>query len=74
MFSALGIEITPQPGVLLIWNNALPDGCPNDATLHAGLPVERGAKYVITKWYRTCAGNHRRSSASAINCRVGALP
>ncbi|MDZ4137294.1 MAG: hypothetical protein U1D66_00255, partial [Erythrobacter sp.] len=44
MFSALGIEITPQPGVLLIWNNALPDGCPNEATLHVGLPVERGVK------------------------------
>ncbi|MDZ4137418.1 MAG: 2OG-Fe(II) oxygenase, partial [Erythrobacter sp.] len=53
MFSALDIQIQPRPGVLLIWNNALPDGRPNEATLHAGLPVERGAKYVITKWYRT---------------------
>jgi len=52
-FTALGIQIEPKPGVLLLWNNALPDGRPNEATLHAGLPVERGAKYVITKWYRT---------------------
>ncbi|WP_379921932.1 prolyl hydroxylase family protein [Erythrobacter sp. R86502] len=52
-FTELGIEITPAPGVLLVWNNALPDGHPNEATLHAGLPVERGVKYIITKWYRT---------------------
>lgn len=52
-FTLLGIEIAPTPGVLLIWNNALPDGRPNEATLHAGTPVVAGAKYIITKWYRT---------------------
>ena len=54
-FSLLGLEIEPKPGVLLLWNNALPDGRPNPATLHAGCPVERGSKYIITKWYRTRA-------------------
>lgn len=54
-FTTLGIEVEPKPGVLLLWNNALPDGRPNEATLHAGTPVERGVKYVITKWYRTRA-------------------
>lgn len=52
-FTELGFEIEPKPGVLLIWNNALPDGCPNESTMHAGMPVLKGAKYVITKWYRT---------------------
>ena len=52
-FTLLGLEIEPEPGVLLLWNNALPDGRPNEATLHAGMPVERGVKYIITKWYRT---------------------
>lgn len=52
-FTLLGLEIEPKPGVLLLWNNALPDGRPNPATLHAGCPVERGSKYIITKWYRT---------------------
>jgi prolyl 4-hydroxylase len=52
-FVAAGIQIEPKAGVLLVWNNALPDGTPNEATLHAGTPVERGAKYIITKWYRT---------------------
>ncbi len=54
-FLAAGIQIEPKPGVLLLWNNALPDGRPNEATLHAGMPVEHGAKYIITKWYRTRA-------------------
>ena len=31
----------------------LPDGSPNEGTMHAGMPVVKGAKYVITKWYRT---------------------
>ena len=53
LFAALGFQIEPQPGALLVWNNALPDGRPNEATLHAGTPVVRGAKYIITKWYRT---------------------
>jgi len=52
-FTLLGMQIEPEPGVLLLWNNALPDGRPNEATLHAGMPVERGVKYIITKWYRT---------------------
>lgn len=54
-FTLAGLQIEPKPGVLLIWNNALPDGRPNEGTLHAGLPVVKGAKYVITKWYRTRA-------------------
>ena len=52
-FTEVGIQIEPKPGVLLLWNNALPDGRPNEGTMHAGLPVLKGAKYVITKWYRT---------------------
>ncbi|MEO9463374.1 MAG: 2OG-Fe(II) oxygenase [Marinomonas sp.] len=52
-FTELGIGIQPKPGVLLIWNNASPDGVPNENTLHAGTPVTKGEKYIITKWYRT---------------------
>ncbi len=52
-FVNVGISIPPKPGVLLIWNNATPEGAPNHDTLHAGTPVERGVKYVITRWYRT---------------------
>ena len=52
-FPKLEISITPQQGALLLWNNARPNGEPNGDTLHAALPVERGVKYVITKWFRT---------------------
>ncbi len=52
-FTEVGIKIEPKPGVLLAWNNALPDGTPNRDTLHAGTPVSKGSKYVITRWYRT---------------------
>ena len=52
-FPRLGVKIPPQRGALILWNNALPDGTPNGDTLHAALPVERGVKYVITKWFRT---------------------
>lgn len=52
-FTEIGINIEPKPGVLLVWNNAKPDGSPNLDTMHAGTPVIKGSKYVITKWYRT---------------------
>ena len=44
--------IQPEPGKLLAWNNRRPDGRPNPNTLHHGMKVRRGVKYVITKWYR----------------------
>jgi prolyl 4-hydroxylase len=52
-FVDVGVRVTPKPGVLMVWNNALPDGSPNEHTLHAGTPVEEGIKYVLTRWYRT---------------------
>jgi prolyl 4-hydroxylase len=53
IFTRIGLAVPPQPGVLMVWNNALPDGTPNVDTMHTGSPVVKGAKYVITKWYRT---------------------
>jgi len=52
-FPHLGLSIEPKPGALLIWNNADPEGNPNPWTIHAGTPVVRGVKYIITKWYRS---------------------
>lgn len=51
-FKAIGKTIQPEPGKLLAWNNLLPDGSPNPATLHQGMKVRRGTKYIITKWFR----------------------
>ena len=44
-----GVE---DQGTLLIWNNLNAEGEPNTNTLHQGMPVLAGVKYVITKWYR----------------------
>lgn len=52
-FINAGVSIKPQEGSLVIWNNATPEGVPNDMTLHAGTPPVKGTKYVLTKWYRT---------------------
>jgi len=51
-FPSAGIKVTPRIGNLLIWNNMDADGHPNPASLHQGMPVLAGTKYVITKWYR----------------------
>ncbi|MFL6743902.1 MAG: prolyl hydroxylase family protein [Sphingomicrobium sp.] len=51
-FKRIGKTIQPERGKLLAWNNLLPDGSPNPATLHQGMKVRRGTKYVLTKWFR----------------------
>lgn len=51
-FPTLDYAVEPRRGMLLIWNNMLPDGKPNINTLHAGTPVVKGTKYIITKWFR----------------------
>ena len=51
-FKLIGKSIAPETGKLLAWNNLLPDGRPNPATLHQGMRVRRGTKYILTKWFR----------------------
>jgi prolyl 4-hydroxylase len=51
-FKRIGKTIQPEIGKLLVWNNLLPDGTPNNATLHQGVKVRRGTKYILTQWYR----------------------
>lgn len=56
-FKTIGKTVQPEAGKLLAWNNLLPDGRPNPATLHQGMKVRRGTKYVITKWFRERPAN-----------------
>ena len=42
----------PRKGRALVWNNLHPDGSVNYDTTHAGLPIEKGHKTIITKWFR----------------------
>jgi prolyl 4-hydroxylase len=51
-FKTIGKTVQPETGKLLTWNNLMPDGAPNLATLHQGMKVRRGTKYVLTKWFR----------------------
>lgn len=51
-FNAIRKTIQPETGKLLAWNNLLADGQPNPATLHQGMKVRKGTKYVLTKWFR----------------------
>ena len=53
---SIGKTIQPETGKLLAWNNLLPDGRPNPATLHQGMKVRRGTKYILTKWFRRGGG------------------
>lgn len=51
-FTKVGKIVQPEAGKLLAWNNRLPDGTPNPASVHHGMKVRSGVKNVITKWYR----------------------
>ena len=51
-FKTVGKTFQTEAGKLLCWNNRRPDGSVNPNTLHHGMKVRKGVKYVITKWYR----------------------
>jgi prolyl 4-hydroxylase len=51
-FKTIGKIVQPETGKLLAWNNLLPGGQPNPATLHQGMKVRLGTKYILTKWFR----------------------
>ncbi|WP_419808466.1 prolyl hydroxylase family protein [Sphingomonas sp.] len=51
-FPQAGLKVSPKRGLLLAWNNMNADGSPNELTLHEGMPVVAGVKYIVTKWFR----------------------
>lgn len=51
-FPKAGVKVAPVAGNLLAWNNLDAIGEPNPHTLHQGMPVIAGVKYIITKWHR----------------------
>lgn len=44
--------VQPERGKLLAWNNRRADAAPNPDTLHHGMRVRQGTKYIVTRWYR----------------------
>lgn len=51
-FSFEGVEIKSSAGDLLVWDNLNKDGTLNRRTLHSGLPIIEGTKYIIVVWIR----------------------
>ncbi len=51
-FRRLEKTILPEKGKAVIWNNLNLDGSVNPYTIHHGMKVRKGSKYVITKWFR----------------------
>ena len=51
-FTKLDQSITPKLGRAVIWSNLDKNGKVDYETQHAGTPVKKGQKYVITKWFK----------------------
>ena len=51
-FKAIKKSFQPETGKMLFWNNRREDGSINPSTIHHGMKVRKGVKYIITKWFR----------------------
>jgi prolyl 4-hydroxylase len=52
-FPKLGITVEPKKGNAVVFANIRADKSPDERTLHAGTPVLRGEKWILTKWVRS---------------------
>lgn len=52
-FKKINKHFLPKQGTAVIWNNLKGDKSPNPLTLHHGMPVKKGYKAIITKWFRS---------------------
>jgi prolyl 4-hydroxylase len=52
-FPDAGLSVAPHPGTGLLFFNCLPDGSPDTLSVHAGTPVRRGEKWLLSRWIRT---------------------
>ncbi|MBB4843302.1 prolyl 4-hydroxylase [Paucibacter oligotrophus] len=51
-FPSLGFEVRPSRGAALYFASVDGQGVEDPASLHAGMPVIAGVKYIATKWLR----------------------
>jgi hypothetical protein len=47
-----GIKVNPVKSKVVIWDNLNEDGTLDYESIHAGLPVISGTKYIATIWIR----------------------
>ncbi|MFD1951461.1 2OG-Fe(II) oxygenase [Sphingomonas arantia] len=52
LFPRLDLKVKGRPGDALLFRNLTDDGSPDPATIHAGLPIEAGVKWLCTRWIR----------------------
>ncbi|MEA3053033.1 MAG: prolyl 4-hydroxylase [Sphingomonadales bacterium] len=52
VFPRLGLSFRGGTGDALLFRNAGPDGRADPLTVHAGLPIARGTKYLASRWIR----------------------
>lgn len=51
-FPAVGVTVSPRRGDAILFWNVGADGRPDQRLVHAGLPVDRGVKWLATRWIR----------------------
>lgn len=51
-FPILGIDVKPEVGKMIVWDNMDEFGCCKYESLHAGRPVLSGEKYIAIVWFR----------------------
>lgn len=51
-FPTAGVRVEPEAGRAVVFDSLDADGRPDPGSLHAGLPVERGEKWLATLWLR----------------------
>lgn len=51
-FPVPGVRVSPQAGRAVVFDNLHANGQPDPDSLHAGLPVVRGEKWLATLWLR----------------------
>jgi prolyl 4-hydroxylase len=51
-FPKAGVTVKGRQGDVLVFRNTTVDGRPNPLSVHAGLPVTSGTKYLATRWIR----------------------
>ena len=51
-FPRINMEFHTVKGMAVVWNNLINEQFENYYSLHCGMPVLNGEKYIITKWFR----------------------
>jgi prolyl 4-hydroxylase len=64
-FFHLGKTFIPKRKMAVAWKNSNGQGTENEAAMHAGLPVIKGIKMVITQWFREKAYNPYKDQEEA---------